>query len=230
MLQRLKSWLVISLLCSNLAVGLLSLYYLNSINDRYASLIDVNMPLINRLRTLTRELGSVQRLVRRVTDPANEADWPALVESLDAASNSARAHAAQLSRLDFFKGTRHAQVLAQFSQEYDDKADEFLALIRGRKFAEANRFNTDVLRPTYDNYQQALDSAANFVQQQGADLRAKSEQDSRRFSGVLLAIAGWPVLAAGLLVALMAVLLLLLVISVFAPGYGGARSTSPPAA
>jgi hypothetical protein len=228
--NRLKSWLVVGLLVSNLAVGLLSLFYLNSINERYASLIDTNVPLINRLRTLTRELGSVQRFARQVTDGVIDPNWAKLVEAMDAASNNARAHAAELGRVELFRDTRHALTLARFSQEYDDKADHFLALVRDRKIAEAIKFNSEVLRPTYDNYQVALDAAANYVQQQGTDLRTQYAQESRRFSGLLLAFAGWPVVAAVLVVGLMLLLILLLLASVFAPGIGWRRPVTPPAA
>jgi hypothetical protein len=228
--NRLKSWLVVGLLLSNLAVGLMSLFYLNSINERYASLIDTNVPLINRLRSLSRELGGVQRFARRVAEPASDADRTALLDEMDAASNNARAHAAQLGRMGLFKDTRHAQTLARFGQDYDDRADKFLALAREGKLDEANKFNAETMRPTFDSYQLALDAAANYVQQQGTDLRARYEQESRLFSRLLLAFAGWPVVAAALIVVPMLFLILMLIVAVFAPGLGWRRPVGPPRA
>lgn len=227
-LRHLKSWLVVGLLVSNLAVGLTSLVYLNSINDRYATLIDTNMPLINRLRTLTRELGTIQRYARRVIEPAAEPRWESLVDAMDEASNSARVHAAQLGRMDLFRDTPHAAALARFAQEYDERADQFLALVRAKRTEEAGRFNTDVLRPTYDRYQVALDAAADYVQQRGMDLRDRYAQESRLFSRLLLAIAGWPVVAAMLVVIPMIFLLTILIMSIFAPGIGLGRPAEPP--
>jgi hypothetical protein len=228
--NRLKSWLVVGLLVSNLAVGLLSLFYLNSINERYASLIDTNVPLINRLRTLTRELGNVQRYARRVVGPVDDREWASLVEEMDAASNTVRAHAAELSRVELFKDTRHAQTLVKFGRDYDDRADQFLVLVRQRKFDEANQFNAGVMRPLYDRYQLELDAAADFVQRQGTDLQARYAEESRWFSRLLLAFAGWPVVAVVLAIVPVVLFFLLLLLAILAPGFGGRRPVEPPAA
>ena len=69
---RLRFVLILALLASNLLVGVLSLYFLRSMDQRYAALLDRSVPPINNLRTLTRELSIVQRLARRSVDPANE--------------------------------------------------------------------------------------------------------------------------------------------------------------
>ncbi|HEY4300278.1 MAG TPA: MCP four helix bundle domain-containing protein [Candidatus Didemnitutus sp.] len=230
MVSRLKSWLVIGLLVSNLAVGLLSLFYLNSINGRYESLLDSHVPVINRLRTLTRELGLVQRYARRITDESAPAGRLALADEMDAISNNARAQAEQLSRHELFRETVHAKRLAAFSQDYDDKADHYLALVRDGKREEAARYNAEVMRATYDAYQTAIDVAANGVLQQGMDERARYEQESRWFNRLLLAFAGWPLFAAILLTVPVAVVFVLLAIAIVAPALGVRRNYDPPAA
>ena len=216
--SRFKFILIVALLASNLAVGVLSIYFLNSINERYATLLDSSVPLINNLRTLTRELSAVQRLARRVVDPANETTWKDLVQQLDDGSNNAKAHAREISRMQFFKDSNIGENIRKCSEEYDAKADTFLVLIRSQQMGEANRFITEILRPTYDRYMVALDKAAAHVARQGADLSASYAADSKLFSGFLLAFAGWPLLAAGIVLLMMAFLLVLLVASVLLPG------------
>lgn len=230
MISRVKSWLVIGLLVSNLTVGLLSLFYLNSINDRYSSLLDTHVPLINRLRTLTRELGLVQRYARRITDESDPARRSALADEMDAASNNARAHAEQLARQEIFRDGARAGRFGTFSQDYDDKANHYLALVRDGKLAEAARFNSEVMRATYDDYQAALDVAANRVLQQGLDEKARYEQESRWFSRLLLAFAGWPVLAALLLIVPLVIVFVVLAVAIAAPAFGVRRNYDPPAA
>jgi hypothetical protein len=149
---------------------------------------------------------------------------------MDAVSNNARAHAEQLSRHELFRDTAPATRLAAFSQEYDDKADHFLALIRDGRIDAAGHFNAEVMRATYDNYQTAIDAAANRVLQQGMDERVRYEQESRWFTRLLLAFAGWPVLAAVLLVVPVAIIFVLLAVAVVAPAIGARRSYDPPAA
>lgn len=218
MLGRLKFWLVVGLLASNLAVGVLSLYSLNSISERYASLLDRSVPLINSLRTLTRELSAVQRNARRVIDPESEPAWRQLLQQMDETSNLARARAMDVSGMDLLRDTHHVAAIRQVSKDYDEKADRFLRLIREGKFAEASTYNAEMLRPAYDNYMRTLDSAAYYVERQGNYLRASYAEDSRLFSGLLLAFAGWPVLVALLGGLLLLLLVTALIVSVFAPG------------
>src|SRR6478735_12798205 len=95
--RRIRFWLVVGLLIANLAVGILSLFFLRSVNQRYALLFERSIPVVNNLRTLTRELGLVQRLARRVADPSHEPAWKELPGQLDDNSTRARAHAFDIS-------------------------------------------------------------------------------------------------------------------------------------
>jgi hypothetical protein len=214
---RLRFVLILALLASNLLVGVLSLLFLRSMEQRYATLFDRSVPLINNLRTLTRELGAVQRLARRVSDPKNEPAWAALLPQMADGSGSARTHAIEISGMASLKDSRHVAALERFGRTYDEKVGEFLALARAEKIAEANRFNTEVLRPAYDEYMDVLDDVANFVEREGSDLRDRYAEDSRLFGGFLLAFAGWPLLAAGVIIVVMALLVIGLFVAVFFP-------------
>jgi len=214
---RLRFVLILALLASNLLVGVLSLLFLRSMEQRYTALFDRSLPLINNLRTLTRELSTVQRLARRISDPQNEAAWAPLLEQMNAASNQAKAHAFEISVMESLKDSRHVATMARFGREYDEQVDQFLALAGAGKIAESNQFNVDVLRPAYDRYMDAVDDAANYVEREGIDLRAQYAQDSRLFGGFLLAAAGWPLLAAAGLIVAMALLVIGLFAAVFFP-------------
>jgi hypothetical protein len=214
---RLRFVLILALLASNLLVGVLSLIFLRSMEQRYAALFDRSVPLINNLRTLTRELSSVQRLARRISDPRNETAWAALLPQMEQGSNNAKAHALEISAMDSLKDSRHVEAMARYGREYDDKVDQFLTLARTERIPEANQYNIDVLRPAYDQYMDVLDAAANFVEREGNDLRDRYASDSRLFGGFLLAFAGWPLLAAAGLIVVMALLVLGLFAAVFFP-------------
>jgi Four helix bundle sensory module for signal transduction len=230
MLQsRHRFWIIVSLLASNLVVGVLSLLFLRTVNERYATLFESSVPVINQLRTLTRDLGNVQRLARRVSDPANETDWRELLAQLDDSSDRARVHALEISRLELFRETSHAAAITVLSREYDENVDRFLALVKSNKVADAVQFNAAELRPCYDRFQQALDRAAAFVERQGNDLRDQYAQDSRFFGGLLLALAGWPLLAVALGVVVMGLLIAALLVTTFAPAFGSRRGPGPSA-
>lgn len=214
---RLRFVLILALLASNLLVGVLSLLFLRSMEQRYAALFDRSVPLINNLRTLTRELGSVQRLARRISDPKNEAHWAALLPQMAEGSANAHQHTVEIMGMGSIQGSPHVAVLTRASREYAEKVDQFLVLAKSERIAEANQFNIEVLRPAYDQYMDALDAAGNYVEREGADLRARYAEDSRLFGGFLLAFAGWPLLAAGVIIVVMALLVIGLFAAVFFP-------------
>ena len=222
---RLRFVLIFALLASNLLVGVLSLFFLRSMDQRYGALFDRSVAPINNLRTLTRELSGVQRIARRAVDPDNETAWAELLPQMDEASNAALAHALEVTRADLFRDTRHHAIIARIAKDYDQKVDQFLVLARAKKLTEANKFNVEELRPCYDNYQLTLDSAADYVQRQGNDLRDRYAEDSRLFGGFLLAFAGWPLLAAAVLIIVMGLLVVGLFAAVFFPRLFASKET-----
>ena len=218
--RRVRFWLVVGLLVSNLAVGILSLFFLRSVNQRYAVLFERSIPVVNNLRTLTRELGSVQRMARRITDAEKGPDGKELAPVMDDLSTKARVHALDISNAELFKDTPHAGAISAMSREYDTKIDAFLRLTHAGKLSEANHYNIDTLRPAYDNYQLKLDAAADYVENQGNNLRDRYAQESRFFGGLLLAFAGWPVIAAGIAVLVLSLLIITLLVTIFTPEFG----------
>jgi len=221
---RFRFIILIALLASNLLVGVLSLVFLRTMEKRYAALFERSVPVINNLRTLTRELNNVQRLARRVADPKNETAWATLLPQMAEMSDVAKVHALDISVMDSLKNTPHMTVIGNLSREYALKADEFLALARAEKFTEANRFNTESLRPVYDRYMETLDFAANYVETEGNDLRTRYAKDTKLVGGFLLVFAGWPLLVAGILVVIMVLLVIGLFAAVFFPRVFGSKT------
>ncbi|MBI2814044.1 MAG: hypothetical protein HYX71_07150 [Opitutae bacterium] len=216
---RLRFILIIALLASNLLVGVASLWFLRAMEQRYTALFERSVPLLNNLRALTRELSTVQRLVRRVSDPHNEPAWASLIPQMVATSDAAKAHAVEISAMEALKGIPRGQALAVLGKEYDARVDQFLELARAGKLAESNQYNIATLRPYFDEYMDALDEVANQVERDGSDLRERYTQDTRRFSAVLLAFAGWPLLLGALLLVGTVLLVAGLLLYVFFPRF-----------
>ncbi len=214
---RLRFVLFLALLASNLLIGVVSLLYLRSMEQRYTALFEGSVPLVNHLRTLTRELSTVQRLARRISDPKNETDWAKLLPQMTADSKQAHRHALEITSMGSLAGSVHAGVISRTGHEYDALVEKFIALAQSGRIAEANQFNIDALRPAYDQYMDALDAAGNFVEREGSDLRARYAADSRLFGGFLLAFAGWPLLVAAIVTLVMSLLVAGLFIAVFFP-------------
>jgi len=215
-----RFWLVIGLLVSNLAVGILSLFFLRSVNQRYATLFEGSIPVVNSLRTLTRETTRVQRLARRIAEPENGAFWREMVNELQDEKARVLVQGHEISAVPLFSATDHASAIDVASREYDGRIEVYLKLARVGKLAEAGRYNNDILRPAYDSYQLKLDAAADFVEAQGNSLKERYSKDSRYFGGLLLAFAGWPVLAAALAVLVLGLLIITLLVTIITPEIG----------
>lgn len=214
---RLRFVIFLALLASNLVIGVASLLYLRSMEQRYAELFDRSVPLVNNLRTLTRELSSVQRLARRISDPGNETAWATLLPQMAEGNARAHGHAVDITGMGSLAAGPHGVAIMRATQDYSAKVEQFLGLARGNQLAEANQFNATVLRPAYDQYMEVLDAAGSYVEREGSDLRARYAQDSRFFGGLLLAFAGWPLLAAAIVILVMSLLVAGLFIAVFFP-------------
>ena len=65
-----------------------------------------------------------------------------------------------------------------------------------------------------------LDAAADYVENQGNNLRDRYTQESRFFGGLLLAFAGWPVIAVVVAVIVLALLIITLLVTIFTPEFG----------
>jgi len=217
--RRSSVWLVVCLLVSNLAVATLSLVFLKKMNEQYAVLFAHSIPVVNNLRTLTREMSFVQRLARRIGDPANEPTWKDLLPQMAEASAKVRRLAETISQAAPFSMTEHAAAIAAGSRQYEARVREYLALAQAGRLAEANQFNVDVLRPAYDDYQAKVEDAAEFVERHASELRDQYSQDSRFFGGLLIVLGGWPLLAGGLFVLVMALVVTSLLITVFLPKF-----------
>jgi hypothetical protein len=218
--HRFKFWLIVGLLIANLAVGIVSLYFLRSVNARYAGLVEHGIPVINSLRTLTREQTAMQRAARMATESSNEAAFNELLGQLEAAAGRVQAHANDISAAALLKDTKHAGALREANRDYNTQVGEFLRVARAQKQEAAGRFNNEVLRPAYDRMQLALDEAATFVEQQGSNLRDRYAQDSRFFGGLSLAFTGWPVVVALVMMLVLGVLIFTLFLTIFTPENG----------
>lgn len=209
-----RFWILAGLLTANLVVGVLSLYFLRSVNDRYAALFEEGAPVIYNLRTLTREVTAVQRLARRIISPEHEQAWAGLLPQMVTARDQLGTRVRDIGGIPIFVGTPHPTAIETVNREYAALVDEFLQLARDGKLAEATAFNLSTLRPCHDRFQQVLDASADHIETQGRNLRDRYARESRFFGGVSLAFASVPLVAivAGMLVVTVLIGILLLAV------------------
>jgi len=212
-----RFWVLAGLLAANLVVGVLSLYFVRSVNQRYAALFEDGAPAIYSLRTLTREVTGVQRLARRVVTPDHEPEWAALLPEMANATRDLEDLTRRADTLAVLRGTEHPAAIAAVSSEYAEQSRRFQEIARAGRLNEASEFNLSQLRPCHDRFQQVLDAAADHIEDQGRDLRDRYARDSRFFGGVSLAFASVPIVAIAIGVLVMTVLIAILLLVVINP-------------
>lgn len=212
-----RFWILAGLLATNLVVGVLSLYFIRSVNQRYAALFEHGAPAIYNLRTLTREVTAVQRLARRLITPEHEPAWAELAPQMAEAAQRLGTRVHDVGGMKVFERTDHPQTIQAMAREYVGYVQQFLQLARDGKTAEATAFNLNVLRPCHDRFQLALDASADHIEAQGRNLRDRYAKDSRFFGGLSLAFASVPVVAVSVGMLVMTVLIGVLFLAVFTP-------------
>jgi hypothetical protein len=215
--SRSQFWVLAGLLTANLLVGVLSLYFIRAVNQRYAELFEHGAPVIYDLRTLTREVTGVQRLARRILSPDHETAWAELMPQMEVARDRVDARVRELSAIALFRDTPHPAAFATLNREYSTHVQGFLQLVRAGRAAEAAEFNLAVVRPCHDRFQQVLDAAADHIEAQGRNLRDRYARDSRFFGGVSLAFASVPLVAVSVGALVMTVLIGLLFLVILNP-------------
>lgn len=221
--SRLKFWTIVGLLAANLVVGVVSLYFLRSVNQRYAVQFENSVPAINSIRTLARELLTIQRLARQLSDAEAVPEGSDLLTQMDDVVAYARAHAGEISRRELFKGTTQAEAIVGLSDEYVGKTEKFRQLMANGDRVQAKQFNLTELRPCFDRYQTALDATAAWLTKEDNQVRSRYVDDSRFFGGLALFVGAWPVLLAGLALLVLGGMIVVLFITIFSPGQNWRR-------
>jgi hypothetical protein len=193
-----RFWILAGLLAANLVAGVLSLYFVRSINQRYAELFEHGAPAIYDLRRLTREVTGVQRFARRLISPEYEKAWDSLMPEMEAAGGQLAQRSRDVGAMVIFQDTAHPAAIDGVSREYGGHVQRFLQLVRENRLGEAMHFNLTELRPCHDRFQETLDAAANHVEAEGRNLRDRYRRDSRFFGGLSLAFASAPLVAMSL--------------------------------
>ena len=212
-----RFWILAGLLATNLVVGVLSLYFLRSVNQRYAALFEGGAPAIYSLRTLTREVTGVQRLARRIVTPAHEPAWRDLLPEMTQARNQVDARIQEVRTFTIFQGTEHPAAVLAASEDYAGHVRTFLALAAEGRLDDAAEYNLIELRPSHDRFQHVIDRSADFVAVNARDLRDRYARDTRFFGGLSLAFASVPIVAVTIGVLIMTVLIGVLLLVVINP-------------
>ena len=210
--MRLLKALVVLLILSNLALGLIAFYYLRAIDRKYSELIGRTVPALNDLQDLT----TVSLQAMRSTNPTlfDAQAREQMVESgraLLVRDRDLRDRILKRSSLgDDATGERAG--LQTAGDNFDKEAGDVVALLDAGKMAEAGQAREQTLRPVFDRYVTATGKVADLYQTQTLKTSDGFTAHTHIVSRVVLGVATWPVViltAIFLVTAIMALALLL---------------------
>lgn len=206
--------LVAVLVASNLLTGLLSVYVLRKLDDRYHALITQSAPVLNDLQTLT----ATATWAMRRTDPYFFGPQP---EKISAAAKAAQAsieddktlRSTLMGKEWLPSVVARRERVAVAGEEFTRLAGKVVALYSARRDAEAVRVREAELRPAFERYQTVATEVADVLLDETTRLSDDYSSETRFSTRLMLSIASWPVLlGAALLLATLVFVVSLLIL------------------
>lgn len=193
---------VVALLVSNLLLGVVSFMFIRDIDQRYGQLLDISLPVLNEVRSLSWEVTQVQRSINRYP----QYDPPGRNELL-AKRGMATVRAAEL--LDKIKGRDLAEPLMdplgkleQTQATVMTASARWLEAVESGDLARAQQINLTSLQPAYERHARELEQLAVLIEKTGAEANVAVSADAFKSRAIVMAIATWPLMAALLALAL----------------------------
>jgi hypothetical protein len=225
LLIRLRQFLIIALLCSNMVLGLMSYSLLRQASSGYAELVGQSVPILTDLHSVT--LSAMRAY--RATGLAILADTEVLrLDSLTRAARYEQDSAAQRLRYqkspDLINGLSIDLPIESAAKDYHEKLAQFTSLIQAGRIPEAIAFRSGPLRVSVDAYCDLLDLRILSLEQRARQLTQDYSQNHQNWRNVLLALGSWPLLAAIVSLVLALGMLVALLVSVFTPTFRGRQA------
>lgn len=197
MSNRIKFWLLLVLLLSNLTLGAVGLHALRSVERNYTELVTLSIPVVDALRALTRDIGTLQRSSLRLIWVDDPAERQSLLRAIDEVRPAIAKSLGQLI-------TERSLLAETDRRRIQDEVDSYLlaveAMLRARHLqqdTEASRIHREAMRPSYETAMRAIDDGAALVLQSGNELRAHYSSQSERLAHTIVLLGGWPAALAG---------------------------------
>ena len=194
--------------------GVLSVYVLRKIDERYSQLIAQSAPVLNDLQTLT----ATGTWAMRRTDPAFFGPEPGRIATAAKAAQGAidedKNLRSVLIKKEWIPSTelKRDQVNSA-GQEFTALAGKVVSLFASRQMSEAVRVRESELRPAFERYQAVTTQVADVLLDETTRLSEGFSSETRFSSRLMLSIASWPVLlGAALLLATLVFVVSLLIL------------------
>jgi hypothetical protein len=197
MSDRIKFWLLLVLLLSNLTLGAVGLHALRSVERNYTELVSLSIPVVDALRALTRDIGAVQRSSLRLIWVDDQAERQSLLHAIEEVRPMIDRSLKQLTTERSLLSDAERQRIQSEVESYLLAAEAMLRARHLKQDAEASRIHREAMRPSYETAMRAIDDGAALVLHSGNELRARYSSQSDRLAQTIVLLGGWPAALAG---------------------------------
>lgn len=196
------------LVLSNIGLGLFSFFLLQAADQRYNSLIERTIPLLNDLQTLTARSVEAMRGTNPVLFDGAPGGRSAAVVRGQAALERDHVLRARILHHEWpenLPGGREEFIAA--GADFTRLCGETLALHATGATAEAVKLREQALRPAFDHYLDATTKIADVIEANSNQSASRVGFTVKSFAKIAFSVAGWPLVAVMTLLLLTALFL-----------------------
>jgi hypothetical protein len=211
-LRRLKV-LTIVLVLSNFLLGAFSVYLIRRTDRDYSLLIGESVPALYEGRHVGQQMGIVYRSIIAALIAKDPAVCAAQIARARQALTKGKELREQLLQLDMLqKNPSLARELEKAGEDFAQAASDLLPRITPDDTADSERDRLDHMQQLYERHIASLEQIATMAAGH-AELSSEAYSDlSRSRSELVLGLASWPLVLAGLIVGLTVVIVLIMLV------------------
>ena len=226
LLNRIKTFLLIALVITNISLGISCYSLLQRANSGYGQLIDRSIPIMSDLHEITLTVMRSYRIASQAlrTNDSNE-QQRLLIEAKALEHKSALVREHFQAAPDLVNGEAIDTQVEMVAKIYHMNLEQYGSLVDAGKLAEAERYRTDVLRSSADDYFETLEKRVADVEKIAGRLRSEIAKSQTHWGRVGLAVGGWPLWAGFLGLIATAIMMIALLVSVFFPHFGKTQAS-----
>ena len=208
LLNRIKTFLLIALVITNIGLGISCYSLLQRANSGYGQLIDRSIPIMSDLHEITLTVMRSYRIASQAlrTNDSNE-QQRLLIEAKALEHKSALVREHFQAAPDLVNGEAIDTQVEMVAKIYHMNLEQYGSLV-------------DVLRSSADDYFEVLEKRVADVEKIAGRLRSEIAKSQTLWGRVGLAVGGWPLWAGFLGLIATAIMMIALLVSVFFPHFG----------
>lgn len=216
-------FLVVVLLFSNVALGLVSFYFLRSIDQAYTQLIDRSLPTLNHLRGVATEAASITRSLTFAQSASAGERRTAYEQKARQSLTLCASHFKESAEELKSQITGEEMVRMEHAwRDFEERTGKALDTVRqaGDSKAVAGDFPRMLreLRMAQEEFMARVSQASDVVAQSNLKQSDVVASSADQHGKILLGLGGWPIAALAIIAAIVAVVLLTMVILAYRLG------------